>query len=440
MVKDLLEAVKQIERRLSNDDVFKHLKPSFIVAGSITEGTRFGYANELDLGLRFEALKLTEGESSSKEKIAFKVGSDPFSLKKADTSQTKVDNFFNSSGEFESHKFKQCLLEAINNAITNVFEEGENPPNLHRVVTNKDWQESETPCNGQCRRYLKYRYNKHCELCPVVVSQTKIGITLQFVWKWLGDKIHDTCEHCVDPNSMRGSLCCCEQKDIYVSIDIIPEYSIIPIHAIRLAKIVNTPMVQPEEQPPPEGFVRYLENYDKHYKINMSQDGYIYNVGLKEMNFFEGRNIHIRPAQPTVEGKKKFSSERMRKIYGYIKFLKKNVEGLELSSFAMKKELLKKHYEAILDSCKTDGRDNDDRAVVAILSQPEFRSRVEGSGIDLGKSNVEGRICVKLCSTKNPDGLSAGGFRPKLEQTWSSRFSFERPLDSIANPTTAETQ
>ena len=44
--------------------------------------------------------------------------------------------------------------------------------------------------------------------------------------------------------------------------------------------------------------------------------------------------------------------------------------------------LLKDHYETILDSCK----DDDDRAVVAILSQPEFRSRVEGSRIDLKKS------------------------------------------------------
>ena len=85
----------------------------------------------------------------------------------------------------------------------------------------------------------------------------------------------------------------------------------------------------------------------------------------------------------------------MRKVYGYIKFLKKNVKGLELSSFGLKKELLKDHYEAILDSCKENGKDNNDRAVVAILSQPEFRSAVEGSIIDLQASIEEGKICFK---------------------------------------------
>ena len=86
----------------------------------------------------------------------------------------------------------------------------------------------------------------------------------------------------------------------------------------------------------------------------------------------------------------------MRKIFSYIKFLKKNVEGFKLSSFAVKKELLKDHYEAILDSCKTNkGEDDNSRAVVAILSQPEFRSRVEGSIINLEKSNEKGKLYFK---------------------------------------------
>ena len=185
MVRGLMEAVSKIERKLNNDDILKHLKPKFNLVGSIIEGTRFGYANELDLGLRFEALKETKGERGSEQNIAFMVGNDPFSLKKAYTSQTKMDRFFNSFGEFESQKFKCCLLTAIEKAITDMFEEGDNPPNLHRALTNKDWQEGRTPCNGHCRRCLEDNSFKHCEICPVVVSQTKIGITLQFVWKML---------------------------------------------------------------------------------------------------------------------------------------------------------------------------------------------------------------------------------------------------------------
>ena len=66
-----------------------------------------------------------------------------------------------------------------------------------------------------------------------------------------------------------------------------------------------------------------------------------------------------------------------------------------MSSFATKKELLKSQYEAILDSCKENGEDNNNRALVTILSQPEFRSRVEGSSIDLERSNKEGEIYFK---------------------------------------------
>ena len=276
MGKDLLKAVRQIEIRLSNDDAIKHLKPKFTLVGSIAEGTRFGYANELDLGLRFEALTPTKGQGDSTENIAFDVHSDPFSLKRADTSQIKMERYFNSCGEFQSHKFKFCLLKAIDKAVTDMFDEGKNPKNLHCMITNKDWLEGRTPCGGACRRLFEANNYKHCEKCPVAVTQTKIGITLQFVWKWPGDEISKAAE-------------------IYASIDIIPEYAIVPIPAIRLAKLVNTHMVQPELSRPPFGFVRYLKNYDMHYKVNLSQDGCIFNVSLKEMNFFEGRNHHIQP-------------------------------------------------------------------------------------------------------------------------------------------------
>ena len=131
MEKDLLEAAWKIERRLNNDDMIKHLKPKFTLAGSIIEGTRFGYANELDLGLRFETLQKFEGERNLENNIAFKVGGDPFTLKKADTSQTAMDKYFNSCGEFQSHKFKFCLLKAIDKAVTDMFDEGKNPKNLH---------------------------------------------------------------------------------------------------------------------------------------------------------------------------------------------------------------------------------------------------------------------------------------------------------------------
>ena len=144
--------------------------------------------------------------------------------------------------------------------------------------------------------------------------------------------------------------------------------------------------------------------YPKDYKIIQmlvkSGTGKVISVGLKTMNFLEGRNYHIKPAQEFTEAK--FSSKRMRDIYSYIKFLKK-VLNLDLSSYWVKKELLKPQYETILDSCTTDltlryddtGHtvevDKDDKALVKIISQPEFKIKVE-SKIDIQESLEMGFI------------------------------------------------
>ena len=385
----MLDAARAIENRFNEDETIKNLEPRFELAGSITEGTRFGYGNECDMGLSFRALKARKlGKRSNKrqtrhrtgrmpttdQNIAFQIDGDPYSLKKAQTSQTKMDCFFDASQKFEMHKFKLCLLEASENAVTAMYDMGNNPPRLHRIVTNEDWEKGNTPCKGECRENLEKNNYEQCKKCAVVVSQTKIGMTLQFVWKWPGDEKS-------------------EAKDIYCSIDIIPEYPIEPIPASRLAKLVNAAMLM---QDPPMGWLKYLSNYDKHYKISLTQDGYIHYVVLKEMNFLAGRNHHVRPAQPSNESREKFTSERMRKIYGYIKFLKKNVDGVDLSSFWVKKELLKDHYEAILDSCKDqNGIEDNNRALITILSQPEFRSWVEESRIDLQQTKQRETIWFK---------------------------------------------
>ena len=368
MVKDMLAAAKNIQKRFQRDDTIRHLKPVFQLAGSITEGTRFGYASELDMGLKFLALV---------DDPPFKVHGDPFSLKKADgtASQNLMDMYFDESKRFLWHKFKLCLLEATDRAIVGMFADGENPPSLHPIVTNQQWLDGNIRCSGKCKRELEENSYEHCERCPVVVVQTKIGMTLQFLWKWAGDA-----------DSGR--------KEIYTSIDIIPELPIMSKDAIGVAWTFNEGVLDPAVHP--QGWYKSSCNYQTHYKVSLTQMGSISHVVLKEMNFLEGHNHHVRPAQADNPDEEKFSSERMRKIYGYIKCLKKNVDGMDLSSFWAKQELLKPHYSNILDSCKeSDGTDNDDRAVVAILTQPEFRSKIRGSRIDLESSNRSGRIWFK---------------------------------------------
>ena len=148
-------------------------------------------------------------------------------------------------------------------------------------------------------------------------------------------------------------------------------------------------MVSPD---PPEKWLRCICNYAKHYKIIQdliqSERGMIYSVVLKTMNFCEERNHHVRPSQPNTEGGK-FQSEEMKTIYCCIKYLKKALD-LDLSSYWVKKELLKREYKDIVDSAGSEK----DRALVAVLSQPEFRPKV-AEKIDIEESNREGWIKLK---------------------------------------------
>ena len=110
-------------------------------------------------------------------------------------------------------------------------------------------------------------------------------------------------------------------------------------------------------------------------------------------------------AEPPQFTEIKFSSERMICIYSWIKFLNK-VLDLELSSYWVKKELLKPDYQSVLDSCtkgvnlifRPSNADNsiqnvpefhldkDDLALVSILLQPEFKVKFEGK-VDFEESN-----------------------------------------------------
>ena len=220
---------------------------------------------------------------------------------------------------------------------------------------------------------------EQCPACAVTVSQTKSGICLQFEFEWRDkDVVHD----------------------IYTSVDLIPIFVIEPIPVMRLARIINEAMLAPGA---PEGWLSFLIKYASDYKIVhelANADGVrVCSVGLKTMTFHEGKNHHVKPSQAFTE--EKFSSERMKDVYTYVKFLNKALR-LDLNSFLVKKELLKEEYQSILDSCGTSSIgqreryvDRDDLALVQILSQPFFHGKVEDK-IDLQESSKWGIVHLKL--------------------------------------------
>ena len=347
-------------------DILHMLKPDFTLVGSMAEGTRIGLASELDLSLSFKTWE---------ESIPLKVGDNPFSLKMAETAPTLMSEFFDTNGDFQFHKFKQFLLQNVESAIGYILANLLNPKNLKCVTTNETWRNGTCKSHGNCSELMKKGYMQ-CDKCAVTVSQTKIGIALQFEWEWNDEKI-------------------------YCSIDLIPLFPIIGIDALELARLVNTAMLGPEK---PHKWLKYIYNYFKHYKIiimeshqqNDHQAGKIDSVVLKTFNFQQGKNHHIRPAQPSSESGT-FLSPRMKDIYCYIKFLKK-AAGLDISSYWVKRELQNEQYQLIVDPINRAlhgyGGHADDLALVQVLSQPEFRSKVDGK-IDFTESNKKGHICLR---------------------------------------------
>ena len=90
----------------------KDFIPFFELVGSMEEGTRIGLANELDLALKFQAFV---------DQVPLKVDrKDPFSLKKATSSLAILEDFF-IGNVFQFHKFLNFLLEAVEEAVENIF-------------------------------------------------------------------------------------------------------------------------------------------------------------------------------------------------------------------------------------------------------------------------------------------------------------------------------
>ena len=403
MSEDLLDLYHTLEKEMK--EALREFDPEFQMSGSMIEGTRLGLANELDIGLIFNTLK---------DSLALKVEGDPFSLKKSDTAPAFMKRFFDGN-EFDYHDFKLFLLDTFSNIIKDIFDKhklsGSNK--LICVTTNEAWAKGETKCNGDCKRKMKKADTKYeqCILCCVCVSQTKIGIALQFQWVFENAVMGEETKCQKHENSGYKNLLLNDIfKDeeiitVYCSIDIIPELPIEEIDAFALASLVNRSMLAPNS---PEKWLRCICNYVKHYQIINdiihSEKGMISSVVLKTMNFCEQRNHHVRPSQPHTLGEK-FQSVEMKKIYCYIKYLKKSLD-LDLSSYWVKKELLKQEYQDIVDSKKKDLFAGDN-ALVAVLSQPEFQSQV-GDKIDIKKSNNPGISGLyKICLKKKQPALSS---------------------------------
>jgi hypothetical protein len=308
IVQDLLKMVKKLEQYLRDENsLMANLKPTFTLIGSVAEETRIALGNELDITVDFE------GFDSAPFKV---VDGDPYHLTATAQTPPWMKHYIDKSNKFLFHKFMFIFLASIDSCITKMFKLGKNPPRLKIKTTNAEFQTDKLKCE-KCRKKkaeVQFHPFQQCEHCIVAVSQSKIGVCLQFLWD--GD---DNC------------------KNVYSSIDLVPTFKIEPMEVLKLARMVNLVMIQNR----PLNWFKYLQKYAKTDLIDSDllaarpSDDKITSVLLKNLNC-QGVNF-VRPGQHL--GVIKFKSEQHRRAYCYIKAIKK-ILSIDLSMYMVKKLLL----------------------------------------------------------------------------------------------------
>jgi hypothetical protein len=215
MVRDLISFAKCLQAELWKYELIKMLKPIFTLMGSVPEGTRIGLGNDTDIMMEFGGF--------GKQPPFHVVEDDPFHLYATDDIPTWMEKYLDEKKIFLFYKFMRDLLDIVSACIEVIFKEKRNPENLLRKTTNSEFNGDLLKCED-CKKRKDADLTsifKQCKHCMVTVSQTKIGIGLQFLWKSL----------------MFG------EDIIYCSVDLVPTFNIKDIAPLNLARIVNTAMI-----------------------------------------------------------------------------------------------------------------------------------------------------------------------------------------------------
>ena len=275
---------------------------------------------------------------------------DPLSLYTSTKHPSAINKYLDVRGRFLTLEFMHDLLELVERAVHVIFHSQQNPPSLECVTTNKLLRERNLACPDCTSRLLQANSNEvfeQCAKCAYTVSQTKAGICLQFQWRSSKDEL------------------------IYMSMDIIPAYSLQEITSLGLAKIVNLGMLKKFQ---PKGWFKYLTNYLECDMVMEDLLG-IKSIVPKNKSVFlkllhSQSDLHyVRPGQ--LIGQKKFQSNRHHLLYQHIKFFKKTFD-LDINMFMVKKLLWKPEITMIYHETLVQRE-----FVLRVISLPELRAHFE---------------------------------------------------------------
>jgi hypothetical protein len=203
-VQDLLMFSKTLEAQLNHqNELMKLLKPTFTLIGSVAEETRIGVGNELDLTIEFGGM----------EEDSFQVvEGDPYHLTATKKIPAWMEKYVDENDKFIHHALIYDFLKAVDCCINKIFFHLKNPVRLKRGTSNYVFNSGRLKCKECMDQTLSAKLFNQCPNGVVTVSQTKMGVCLQFLW-------HSS-----------------EGDKVYCSVDLVPTYKIINMNALKLAK------------------------------------------------------------------------------------------------------------------------------------------------------------------------------------------------------------
>ena len=335
MFQELIRLTQDLEKDLceSKGSVMHLLQPQFCLIGSMAERTRLGLPTEVDLSMVFRAWK---------GKPPFKIEEDAFSLKMSegfDKCHPWMKKYVSDKGTFNRSMFMKDILVDTEVSVRKIF-------GNEKIITTNEEHLSCSKCTNEVVDE-KGRFKKQNRECCVLVSQSKIGICLQLLL-----------------TNNQGTKA-------YCSIDLIPMFEVETILDADLFKITNEGMLKIDH---PRDWSKYFYSYCNTLQMidlelgdsdvslkNLTQ------VTLKVVNCYKDKNYFVKPGQ--ILGGKKFQNKGMRKVYCYLKALKK-ILAIDVSSFWIKKMLMSRHFSEIANGW---GEDLPEYILYDVLNSTEFK-------------------------------------------------------------------
>ena len=300
-VRDMIKVMQFIETELNKH--FPGLGMTFILVGSIAEGTRIHWANELDIMVQFGSLL----------RQPLFIEDDPFVLKIGNVNEHPLQDWC-ENGLLVYEQFLCFLLKCLEQIIV----EG-----IARIARLSNGRISPQMRNfnattNHCPRKKDDHSYTHCQECIFNVTQTKCGACLVFEWKF-------------------------KDKSDILTIDLIP---VIPIKGKTLSQVMNLITLTLLKVKPPN-WLKYLRGFVNKDRIlpesfreqfGENADAPI-QVGMKLLHFGTDKVFIIRPAQLLAVTSEFEENKLLKEFYCWIKCLK-SLLCIDISSYFIKKVIL----------------------------------------------------------------------------------------------------